>query len=204
MTDSGDGQAKPTRDGAGLPAPRRRDQAGAFLTTELSPEAVLFRQAQAYKMRLAGAPYDGIASALGVSSTTAARDVKAAHEAFRRETAEELALMRQQQLDRLNLALFAVMPLVKKGDLPAVDRMLAIEKRRSDLMGLDAPRRVELTGKDGSPIEQDINIREHWTPEEARERAIEIGRRIGVAVRETGRLLGQDVGAGRTGDGHDT
>jgi len=182
----------PMNDDASEPTPGQPQGRQGQFASGLTPEALAHRQAQAYKMRLAGTPYDGIADALGISRYTAARDVKAAHEAFRRETAEELALMRQQQLDRLNLALFAVMPLVKKGDLPAVDRMLAIEKRRSDLMGLDAPRRVEMTGKDGGPMEQDVNIREQWTPEEAREKAAEVGRRIGIALRETERIRNAD------------
>lgn len=162
-------------------------EATGKFSSELTPEALVLRQHNAYKMRLAGAAYDDIAGALKISRSTAARDVKVAHEGCLSETTEGLALMRQQEAARLDVALFAVMPKVKRGDLLAVDRLIALSKRRSDLLGLDAPKRVELTGKNGGPVETEVNIREQWSPAEARERTQEMVRRLQVAERETSR-----------------
>lgn len=37
--------------------------------------------------------------------------------------------------------------------LAAIDRLLKIEERRAKLLGLDAPKKTELTGADGGPVE---------------------------------------------------
>lgn len=169
-----------------------QDASGRF-TTELTPEALSHRQHGAYQMRLAGASYRDIARAYGVGKDTAARDVKAVHDLAMAEAFETTEQMRQVSASRLDIALFAVMPLVKAGSLKAVDTMLRIEKRRAELLGLDAPKRFEHTGENGSPIEMNsnVNIREQWTPQEAAARAQELLRRLEVINRENNNIAAE-------------
>lgn len=56
------------------------------------------------------------------------------------------------EVDRLDHLLQAVWPDALAGKLGAVDRCLAISKRRCELLGLDAPSKHEVTGKDGERI----------------------------------------------------
>ena len=167
--------------------PKQTKLAGQF-KSELSPEALALRQFNAYKMRLAGASFDDIGRVLGVSRFTAARDVSAVHANLQVEAVEDIEALRQQEAARLDIALFAIMPAVKKGNLFAVDRLIAIEKRRAELLGLDAARKMELTGKDGGAIQTENNIRERWTPQEAALKAQELLRRMEIAQRATSRV----------------
>ncbi len=157
--------------------------------SELTPESIAQRQLQAYQMRLAGATYENIGRALGVDRKTAGRDVKAVHDQLLSEAYEDLGQMRSQSAARLDIALFALMPAVKKGDLKAIRTLTLLEKRRAELLGLDAPRKFEHTGENGGPIETTgtINIREQWSPQEAAEKARELTRRLDVISRETQR-----------------
>ena len=159
-------------------------------TSELTPEALAMRQHQAYQMRLAGASYQSIARALSVDKRTAARDVKTLHEQALAESYEGVEQLRSQQAARLDIALFAVMPAVKAGSLKAVDSMLRIEKRRAELLGLDAPKRFEHTGENGAPMEVNstVSVREQWTPQEAAARAKELLRRLEVINQENERV----------------
>jgi hypothetical protein len=80
-----------------------------------------------------------------VSHGTVINDVAAVHESWRARAArtyEEYILEQLAVLDGLQAA---VMPAALDGDLGAVDRALAIEARRSKLLGLDRPTRVEAT-----------------------------------------------------------
>ena len=141
------------------------------------------RRMGAYTMRVkSGASYRDIARAYKVSVDTAYHDVQAIQTYFRQATYESIEDMRQMQSERLDILLFAHMPKAKLGDLKATEMVLRIEKRRAELLGLDAPRKLEMTGKDGGPMEMDahVNIREKWTPQEAAARATELVRRIEV------------------------
>jgi Arc/MetJ family transcription regulator len=109
------------------------------------------RQRRALELRSAGATYEQIAQALGYAGTAGARHaVKLALKATLREPAEEV---RQMALDRLDVALRAIWPRIVAGDDAAIASLIRLEKRRAELLGLDAPTRTELTGKDGRPIQ---------------------------------------------------
>lgn len=166
----------------------KHDQRGQF-ASQTTHEAIIHRQRSSYMMRLAGASYDDIARAQGVSRTTAFLDVRETQRAIDAEAYEEMALMRAQSAARLDMMLFAVLPMARKGDYKSIKAALAIEKRRAELLGLDAPRKFEHTGENGGPIETTgtINIREQWSPQEAAEKARELTRRLEVISRETQR-----------------
>jgi hypothetical protein len=99
------------------------------------------RKLQALELRKAGASYQAIAEQLGYSGASGAfAAVKAALRDTLREPAQEL---RELELARLDAALLALWRRVQDGDEKAIDRMLAIMKRRSELLGLDRKPRPE-------------------------------------------------------------
>lgn len=60
-----------------------------------------------------------------------------------------------------------------QGDLAAIDRFVRLSERRSQLLGIDAPRAVQLTGAEGGPLRVAAGI-DGWdlarlTPEQLRQ-----------------------------------
>jgi len=109
------------------------------------------RQQQALNLRIAGASFDQIARQVGYASRGAARNaVLAILKRREQEPADELRKMEGERLDRLQLGLWNQ---AANGDREAIDRLLRLMKRRADLFGLDAPAKIEQTGKDGGPME---------------------------------------------------
>lgn len=103
------------------------------------------KHAQALKMRQAGASYEDIARVLGYKSASGAYSaIKAGLKKTLQEPAEELRFL---ELSRLDEALKAIWPEVRKGSLFAIDRFLKISERRSRLLGLDAKTEISLQGE---------------------------------------------------------
>jgi hypothetical protein len=114
------------------------------------------RKLQALELRKAAATYQQIADQLGYRSASGAFNaVKAALKATLREPADEL---RELELARLDAMLLPLWRRVPSGDEKAVDRVLRIMERRARLLGLDAPRRQELSGPDGKPLAFDLSM----------------------------------------------
>jgi hypothetical protein len=101
-----------------------------------------------------GATYEQIAKELGYANKGGAyKAVKAGlHEAI----VESAMEMRVVQNDKLDLLLSRCLTAFMGGDLDQVKNILAIEKRRADLWGLDASKQVAVTGADGGPIQTDV------------------------------------------------
>jgi hypothetical protein len=100
------------------------------------------RQRRALELRAAGAGFASIARQLGYAGPSGAfKAVSAGLNATLQEPADEL---RTLELDRLDQLLAAVWPLALQGDFQAIDRALKIGERRARLMGIDAPRRVDI------------------------------------------------------------
>ena len=118
------------------------------------------RAAQALQLREQGMTYDAIAKELGVSRTTAFDDVKDSLHEIIREPAEDLRDLELSRLDgmlgRLNTELAAVVQARRQHKLSAdkaaqsvariVDGQLRVSDRRSQLLGLDSPQKIELGG----------------------------------------------------------
>lgn len=116
---------------------------------EQIPE-VAARWAKALALRMAGANYDQIAAQCGYASRSGAyAAVLAAIKATLREPAEDVRTLEVERLDRLMLG---VWQRACGGDSEVIDRVLKIMSRRSSLLGLDAPQKQEITGKDGGPL----------------------------------------------------
>ena len=108
------------------------------------------RQKEALSLRLVGLSYDAIAERLEFANRSGAfRAVQAALKKTLQEPADEL---RTLELERLDSMLLPMMAQAKKGNQGAVDRVLRIMERRAKLLGLDAPTKQEVTGKDGGPL----------------------------------------------------
>jgi hypothetical protein len=96
------------------------------------------RHRQALELHKAGVGYQVIADRLGYAGPSGAfKAVEAALQKTLQEPADEL---RTLELERLDLMHQALWPKAVTGNLRAVDRVLSIMKRRSQLLGLDAPK----------------------------------------------------------------
>src|SRR5687768_2470886 len=107
--------------------------------------AALDREVAALDLRRAGCTYDVIARRLGYSNRSGAwHAVRAGLTATLQEPADALRALELERLDRLQ---FGIWDKATSGNLRAVDRVLTIMKRRSALLGLDAPRRHHIEGE---------------------------------------------------------
>lgn len=128
------------------------------------------RQKQALELRLAGVTFEAIAEAVGFRSKQAAHDsVTRALRGLPEAAAKDLRELDLKRLDAMYQRIwpFVIAPTVKMMPSPsgpqmlvwdearflAVDRCLRILAQRARLLGLDAVKRLELTGAEGGPIE---------------------------------------------------
>lgn len=79
-------------------------------------------------------------------------DVKRELDKLREVVGEHAEDVRQLELLRLDAMLDGLWERARAGKATAVDRVLKIMERRARLLGLDAPTRQEVTGKDGEPL----------------------------------------------------
>jgi predicted DNA-binding protein (UPF0251 family) len=113
----------------------------------------LQREHDALELRKAGASYSMIAERLGFTRMAAWKAVDRALQKVEAETivnGERVLILELLRLDRAQLA---ITPQVQAGSLPAIREQTHLQERRSRYLGLDAPMRQELTGKDGGPFE---------------------------------------------------
>ena len=158
---------KPNR--AAKPKDRR-----AKLHRDADPAAAIVAdqdRQKAINLRLQGHTFREIAAAVGVSVETAHRYVNDGWERIQTATDEQRQELRDLELARLDAMLKRVLPIATANNLKvekevfrngqaeiiceedaelqfkAVDRALKIGKRRAELLGLDAPAKIEVTGK---------------------------------------------------------
>ena len=113
--------------------------------------AAVDKQRQALELRKAGATFQSIAQALNYAT---AQGAYCAVEAGLRKTLQEPADgLRRLDSERLDSLLLAIWPQARAGSLDNIEMVLKILTRKARLLGLDAPVREEITGKDGGAIE---------------------------------------------------
>lgn len=101
------------------------------------------KQAEAMRLRIAGRSFDAIAEALGYASKSGAyKAVLTGLQNTLQEPADEL---RTLEVERLDAMIDAIWDKVESGSEAAIDRALRIMERRSRLLGLDQPARVDVT-----------------------------------------------------------
>jgi len=110
-------------------------------TTSVRRITATERQRQALLLRKGGASFPQIAEKLGYRSPSGAH--KAVMAALKKMIQQPAAEVKEMELARLDDALMAIYPDVRRGHLGAVDRLLRILDRRSKYLGLDAPVRVK-------------------------------------------------------------
>lgn len=108
------------------------------------------RHALALEMRKFGYSYEQIAEHFETTPASARGLVKTALEHAIKEPGQEVIDMELQRLDQLYRAAFGA---VANGDTSAVNQCLSIMQRRAKYLGLDAPDKKEVTGKNGGPLE---------------------------------------------------
>lgn len=101
------------------------------------------KQRQALELRKAGVGFDEIAQRLGYRGASGAYyAVKTALQKTIQQPANEL---REIEVARLDALLLGLWPEARKGNVAKIDRVLRIMQRRADLLGLDAPKRINAT-----------------------------------------------------------
>lgn len=147
---------------------------GSRAATSATRIAAARRREECVQMRLAGHSIGAIAAAVKLSpSTVHAHLTESMAQAVARiaDTNEEI---RRIEIDRLDLLLVSVWADAMSGSVLHTDRALRIMERRAKLLGLDAPVRAELTGRDGGPMERRDYVDPRSLTEEELDTAIAI------------------------------
>lgn len=116
--------------------------------SETSPKAVLARQREdmAMTMRTAGFSYQHIADQLHITLEGARQAVLRRLKKLKRQTDEEAELQVALEAERQDIAQRGIWPQVVAGHLDAIDRFIKLSAARRELLGLDAPKAVDVTG----------------------------------------------------------
>lgn len=126
------------------------------MSIKLDP-AVIEKEKKVLELRLMGVTFDVIAQQVGYASPGSAHNAyKRALLRTLREPAEELRELEVARLDRL---LSGIWTKALRGEVSAVQAALKIMERRSKLLGLDAPQKIqaEVTNYDGgSDIDREV------------------------------------------------
>lgn len=108
------------------------------------------RHALSLEMRKYGYSYEQVAEHFEITPAAARSLVRTAMENAIREPGQEVIDLELERLDQLyRLAMNAAV----QGDTDAITKCLSIMQRRAKYLGLDAPEKKELTGKDGGPMQ---------------------------------------------------
>lgn len=97
------------------------------------------RRALAFKLRKSGHTFQEIGAQLGITGQGAHGIVWRELKRLTKEIEADAVGMRALELERLDALVRATWSKAENGDLAAIDRLLKISKRRSELLGLDAP-----------------------------------------------------------------
>jgi transposase-like protein len=101
------------------------------------------RRREVARHLLAGRSVREIARIIGVSHQTVANDEKRVREEWRSQYALTVDEWAKQETARYDTALAAIWHGVEKGQFEAIDRFVKLSVARRELLGLDAPKRVE-------------------------------------------------------------
>jgi hypothetical protein len=111
------------------------------------------QEQKAFELRMAGATYEQIGKALGMTSVGAFQIIRRGSIKRRTATNEVVEQIRELELERLDAMQRTVWPKALKGDLLALDRVLTLMNTRAKYLGLHAPERKELSGPGGRPLQ---------------------------------------------------
>jgi hypothetical protein len=117
-------------------------------------ELVAERQSTAISLRKAGATYEQIGKATGVSTMQAHRDTRRALAAVVANRERDVDALVTLELERLDDVVRSMLPRAREGNSKAAAVLVRASESRRRLLGLDADARlrVELSGRSGGPI----------------------------------------------------
>ncbi len=132
------------------------------IQTNRTPET-LAKYEEVIRLRSVGLSFQAIAERVGYAGRQGAREAYTqAIKLWGGEAVNELRVLENERLDHLWRQTMGQLEQAqrKQADPETIMRIINtagnISKRRSALNGLDAPRQVELTGRDGQPLETDV------------------------------------------------
>lgn len=102
------------------------------------------KRKQALELRKSGATFAQIGQALELSEARAHQLVKDELSRLRAVCAEEAENVRHLELERLDKMQLALSSKLKDGQPEAINSALRLMERRAKLLGLDAPKKVEV------------------------------------------------------------
>ena len=121
------------------------------------PEA-LAREGRIIELRRAGLTWEKIAQDVGYATASGA--YQAYQRAAKRFIRPQLEELRDMELDRLDRLQAGVWSKAIAGDVRSIDAVLRIIEKRAKILGLDAPKSVnvkaEVTTYDGSTIDAEV------------------------------------------------
>ncbi|WP_438489567.1 helix-turn-helix domain-containing protein [Streptomyces sp. S186] len=116
-----------------------------MVASKAQQAATAERRAKAIRMKIDGASYSEIATALGYSSRSAAHmDVKRSLEKHVVEEGLAIEAWRELELARLDTLQQAIWGKAMSGDTRAIEAALKILDRRAKLLGLDSAIKLEV------------------------------------------------------------
>ena len=127
--------------------------------------AITIEQAEKYarvlELRRAGATFEAIAKDVGYAGRSGAKEAfDSAIRRMGRESADDARVLENDRLDDLWRRAYTRMIQINAEDnvtfIKIYESLLRTSHRRAGLMGLDAPRQIEITGQDGGMIVTDI------------------------------------------------
>lgn len=118
---------------------------------------VAAEQAECLQLRLEGQSFRAISVSTGIALATVYARVEAAIALEVNPKAEQL---RAVECERLDLYLARLKARIDKGDTQAIQTALRISERRSKLLGLDMPQRIEASVESREVTQQDLELQE--------------------------------------------
>lgn len=133
------------------------------MAVERRRQEVSKRRATVAKLWTRRLTQEEIAAAVGVDQSTVSRDVKALVAVWRKEALGDVTATRARELADLDAmereAAVAASAKVSPQELARLlEVRLRVKDRRARLLGLDAPQRQEVTGKEGGAIRHDYDF----------------------------------------------
>ena len=110
------------------------------------------RRQQVLSLRRSGFSIRAIATQLNISVGQAHKDIQDSLSALHAQTLELGASYRELELERIDRAIVALDPQVKKGDVASVNALIKLVDTRAKLLGLYAKTDVSLTHEVGESV----------------------------------------------------
>ncbi|WP_367324812.1 hypothetical protein [Streptomyces sp. HUAS ZL42] len=127
-------------------------------------------QAQCLQLRLEGKSFRAIADITGIALSTVYARVE---DAIALEVNPKAEQLRAIECQRLDTYLEKLKPRIDKGDDKAIGVAIRISERRSKLLGLDMPQRIEATVETHELTQQDIELQQLISEAKAKNAAVE-------------------------------